>query len=289
MPIGERESAVAHRTFEPGVDPNATPTDNALCFAFRSGELLTGPSGTGDPLPAYHELTIVHHLIVRSNFMGALDQRPVFAVELDESTPGPKPFAFESLRSAFGALDEDAWLIAGRASMIIDWDRTHQFCGSCGDRTANMETERAKRCVSCDSVAYPRVSPAVIVLVERGDEVLLARGARLSSGMYALIAGFVETGESLEDAVHREILEEVGIEIEQITYFGSQPWPFPHNLMVGFIAQYKSGEIQIEPNELEDARFFSPNSMPPIPPRLSIARRLIDYYAEKHGLDLDTP
>jgi NAD+ diphosphatase len=279
--------AVAYRVFEPGVDPNAVLKDDALCFVFRKGELLIGPSTIGDYLPAYGELKTISHLILRSNFMGHLDKRPAFAIEIDGSAPDPHPFAFQPLRGTFGALDEGAWLIAGRAAMIVDWDRCHQFCGACGERTVSLANERAKRCPSCGLVAYPRVSPAIIVLVERGDEVLLARGAHLSSGMYALIAGFVEAGESLEDGVHRELAEEVGIEVDDVRYFGSQPWPFPHSLMVGFTAQYKSGEIHIEPNELEDAQFFRPDALPPVPPRLSIARQLIDYYAEKHGLKLD--
>jgi NAD+ diphosphatase len=286
MPAGG-SAAVAYRDFEPGVDPNAVLQENALCFVFRKGELLIGPSSIGDYLPIYDELKAISHLIVRANFMGHLERRPVFAIEVEETAPDPQPFAFQPLRGTFGTLDEGAWLLAGRAAMIADWDRSHKFCGACGELTFYLEHERAKRCPSCGLVAYPRVSPAVIVLVERGDEVLLARGAHLSSGMYALIAGFVEAGESLEDGVHREIREEVGIEVEDIIYFGSQPWPFPHSLMVGFTAQYKSGEISIEPNELEDAQFFRPDAMPPVPPRLSIARQLIDYYAEKHGLKLD--
>lgn len=278
---------MAYRLFEPGVDPNAVLSDDALCFVFRKGDLLIGPSLIGGSLPIYGELKAIKHLILRSNYMGRLDRRPVFAMEVDESTPDPQPLAFQPLRGTFGTLDEGAWLLAGRAAMIVDWDRCHQFCGACGERTSYLDHERAKCCPSCDLVAYPRVSPAVIVLVERGDEVLLARGTHLSAGMYALIAGFVEAGESLEDGVHREIREEVGIEVDDITYFGSQPWPFPHSLMVGFTAQYKSGEIAIEPNELEDAKFFRPDELPPVPPRLSIARQLIDYYAAKHGLQLD--
>lgn len=279
---------MAYRMFQPGVDPNAVLKDDALCFVFRKGELLIGPSAVGDYLPAYGELKSVSHLILRSNFMGYLDKRPAFAIEIDASAPDPHPFAFQPLRGTFGTLDEGAWLIAGRAAMIVDWDRCHQFCGACGEPTISLTNERAKRCPSCGLVAYPRVSPAIIVLVERGDEVLLARGAHLSAGMYALIAGFVEAGESLEEGVHREIAEEVGIEVDHVRYFGSQPWPFPHSLMVGFTAQYKSGEIRIEPKELEDAQFFRPDALPPVPPRLSIARQLIDYYAEKHGLKLDT-
>jgi NAD+ diphosphatase len=129
----------------------------------------------------------------------------------------------------------------------------------------------------------------VIVLVEKGDQVLLARSVHQSSGMYALISGFVDAGEDLVEAVERELQEEVGIEVEDVQFFGSQPWPFPHSLMVGFTAQWKAGEVRIKPDEIAAAQFFDPDDLPPIPPRLSIARKLIDYYAEKHGIELDAP
>ena len=275
---------MAYRLFEPGVDPNAVLGGGAICFVFRKGDLLVGPSVIGDYLPIFDELVEISHLILRSNYMGELDGRPAFAVEVDESAPDPLPFAFEQLRGTFGTLDEGAWLIAGRAAMIVDWDRSHQICGQCGHRSHYLETERAKRCPNCGLVAYPRVSPAIIVLVERGDEVLLARGIRQSSGMYALIAGFVEAGESLEEAVHREIQEEVGIEVDGVQYFGSQPWPFPHSLMVGFFADHAGGEIAVDGQEIVDARWFSAHDLPPVPPKLSIARKLIDAWLRDVGL-----
>jgi NAD+ diphosphatase len=280
---------VAYRSFEPGVDPNAVLRPDAICFVFRSGELLIGPSIVGDFLPVYEELSSVSHQVLRANYMGVLDGRPAFAMEVEADAPAPLPFAFEPLRGTFGTLDEGAWLIAGRAAMIVDWDSSHQFCGHCGHQTRYLETERAKRCPNCGLVAYPRVSPAVIVLVERGERVLLARSVHQSSGMYALISGFVDAGEDLVEAVERELQEEVGIAVKDVRFFGSQPWPFPHSLMVGFTAQWKSGEIRIKPDEIAAAQFFAPNELPPIPPRLSIARKLIDYYAEKHGIELDAP
>jgi NAD+ diphosphatase len=129
----------------------------------------------------------------------------------------------------------------------------------------------------------------VITLVERGEEVLLARGPQFTPGLYALVAGFVEPGESLEEAVAREIKEEVGVDVDRIAYFGSQPWPFPHSIMIGFTAQCAGGEIAIDGAEIEDARWFTPATLPVVPQRLSIARRLIDAYAAKHGLVIDQP
>ncbi len=138
-------------------------------------------------------------------------------------------------------------------------------------------------------MAFPRISPAMIVLIERGEQVLMARGPHHAPGMYALLAGFVEIGDSLEDAVRREVREEAGIDVDNITYFGSQPWPFPHSLMVGFTAQYAGGELELDKDELEDAQWFGPETMPPVPPPLSIARKLLDAYARKHGITLREP
>jgi NAD+ diphosphatase len=136
--------------------------------------------------------------------------------------------------------------------------------------------ERAKRCPACNLHAWPRVSPAVIARVTRGNEILLARGRRFPDPIYSVLAGFVDPGESLEEAVVREIREEVGVEVTDLCYFGSQPWPFPHSLMVGFTARWAGGEIRIDEEELVDAAWFDVDALPPVPPRLSIARRLID-------------
>jgi NAD+ diphosphatase len=169
--------------------------------------------------------------------------------------------------------------VAGRAWQIAHWDDTHRFCGRCGGRVERKSTERAKRCPDCELTTFPRVSPAVIVLVRRGRQALLARSARATAAgvpFYSTLAGFVEAGESLEETVVREIREEVGITVKDLRYFGSQPWPFPHSLMVGFFAEYDSGELKVDGEEILDARFFDANELPMIPPRLSIARHLID-------------
>jgi NAD+ diphosphatase len=166
------------------------------------------------------------------------------------------------LRALYGLVDDQLFALAGRASQILEWDRTHQFCGRCGTPTEYAPRERAKRCPVCGLMSFPRLSPAVIVLVERGDEVLLARHTRSTDGMYALLAGFVEPGETIEEAIQREIREESGIEVDRMAYFGSQPWPFPHQLMIGFTAQYADGEIQIDGVEIADARWFTAQAMP---------------------------
>jgi NAD+ diphosphatase len=138
-------------------------------------------------------------------------------------------------------------------------------------------------CPSCKQVYYPRLSPSIIVLVTRGDELLLARNARARGNFYSTLAGFVEPGESIEQAVHREVLEEVGVTVKNLEYFGSQPWPFPNSLMIAFTCSYVGGEIRLEEEELEDAGWYTADDLPRVPPKLSIARQMIDYFVAKHS------
>ncbi|HEY1694908.1 MAG TPA: NAD(+) diphosphatase [Polyangiaceae bacterium] len=188
----------------------------------------------------------------------------------------PEPFTVMGLREAWGALGEAQFMAAGTATQIVEWQATHRFCGRCATPTERVAGERCMKCPSCGLMAYPRIAPAVIVLVRRGEEALLARGARFPLPFYSTLAGFVEVGETLEQTVVREIREEVGIEVKDALYFGSQPWPFPHSLMVGFTAQWAGGDIRCEPKEIADAAWFRRDALPPIPPPVSIARRLID-------------
>ncbi len=217
------------------------------------------------------------------NFLGRFDGHPVYAVELPEGISPPTGMSFEGLRSLYGHLEEDLFWLAGRAVQIVDWDRTHQFCGRCAVRLKALPAERAKECPQCGLLHFPRLAPAIIVLVERGEEMLLARSHRFPYVMYSTLAGFVEPGETLEEAVLREVNEETGIRVKDIRYFGSQPWPFPHSLMIGFTAVYESGEIIMDEKEIMDARWFTVDNLPPLPGKISIARKLIDSFLAKHG------
>lgn len=202
-----------------------------------------------------------------------------FAGELADDMAAPDGMRFENLRALYPLLDETSFWIAGRAVQIVDWDRTHRYCGRCGTPTRDQIGERAKVCENCGLVSYPRLAPAIIVRVERrtdvGPQILLARASRFPSGMFSVLAGFVEPGETLEECVQREIMEEVGIAVADIRYFGSQPWPFPHSLMIAFVAEALSDELVVDPNELVEAGWFAPDSLPRIPPPPSIANRLI--------------
>jgi NAD+ diphosphatase len=211
--------------------------------------------------------------------LAPLDGARAVAVAIGDGALGA-PFEVGTLRELYPLLGDARFLRAGCATQVVEWASTNRFCGRCASPTERVATERCMRCPACGLQAYPRIAPAVIVLVRRGSEALLARGARFPGAFYSTLAGFVEIGESLEETIAREVREEVGIEVRAPRYFGSQPWPFPHSLMVGFFADWAGGEIRADGTEILDARWFRPDALPMIPPRLSIARRLIDVWLE---------
>lgn len=217
-----------------------------------------------------------------SHFLGHLDGRAYWGVDVP-SGADPSDGASLDLFSFFGRASEDEWLVAGRAVQIVDWARTHRFCGRCGEPTQPARGERAMKCPACHLVAFPRLAPAMITLVTRGStgpdqEALLARGVQFRVPMFSCLAGFVEPGETLEGAVVREVREEVGVAVGNVRYLGSQPWPFPHSLMLGFRADWVSGDIVCDPNEILEANWYRKDDLPPIPPGISIARKLIDHW-----------
>jgi NAD+ diphosphatase len=259
------------------------PPRAGLWFAFRKRELLLGDDGEVPRLtsPAALGLTVV-----RTQFLGTLDGTACFSAELPPASPPPPQFRFADLRRVYELVPEPLMALAGRALQIVDWDRTHQFCGACASPTVPHDKARARVCRNhdCALELYPRIAPAVIMLVERGDEVLLARSPHFPPGIYSALAGFVDPGESLEAAVHREVFEETGIRIQNVRYFGSQPWPFPHSLMVAFVADYASGEIVADGDEIEDARFFPCDALPEtFRSRISISRWLLDDFLLRHA------
>lgn len=190
----------------------------------------------------------------------------------------PEGFAAElvPLRQVFGVAGAEAFAMAGRASQLIDWQLNHQHCGRCGHLTRLHDKDFAMQCDQCGFSAYPRISPAVMVLVCRGRELLLARSPHFKPGVFSALAGFVEAGETLEQCAAREVKEEVGVEIDHLRYFSSQSWPFPNSLMIAFFAEYVRGEITPEPDEIEAADWFDIDALPVLPDPVSIARRLIE-------------
>ena len=217
-------------------------------------------------------------------YLGSRDDSPCFARALEPGEPPPEGSEPVPLRRLFGVLSDEDFAIAGRALGITAWDRDFRFCGRCGAATERSDTERVRSCTACGHHAYPRLSPAIIVLVERDGRALLARNARFPRPFFSTLAGFVEVGETLEHAVEREIEEEAGILVTDVRYFGSQPWPFTGSLMIGFTAKWAAREIAADSSEIAEAGWFSPDKLPAnIPPRLSIARELIDDFVRRHG------
>ncbi len=271
--------------FVPAVEPPPDAADReGWWFAFRQGDLFLVEGADGALLPVRaRDPAALGLAIVRRQYLGTIAGHPCWSAELDAAAGNPPEPGFHGLRTLFGRLPETFYAVAGRAAQIVAWERDHRFCGRCATATAPVLGERARRCPECGLTAYPRVSPAVIVLIEKGDRILLARGHHFPSGRFGIVAGFVEAGESLEEAVAREVAEEVGLHLRDVRYCGSQPWPFPHNLMVGFRAEWAAGDIAIAPSELAEAGWYGLDDLPNIPPKLSIARRLIDDWAARHG------
>jgi NAD+ diphosphatase len=268
--------------FNPSPEGPAAKADPAYWFVFREDrKMLVAVEGlTCDP-PLITDIRSQGFTPMRELYLGSLDDIHCYGVECDGSAVTPENMEFQGLRGLYGHMEEALFEVAFRAIHIIEWDRTDQYCSRCGSRNEMKRDERAKKCPGCGYVSFPRISPAIIVLVERNGRALLACSPRFKEGFYSTLAGFVEPGETLEDAVIREIREEAGIDVKNIRYFGSQPWPFPDSLMVGFTAEYAGGEIRIDNKEILDARWFGVDDLPEIPDKISIARRLIDSFLAK--------
>lgn len=246
--------------------------DNALLIHEVGGERGWGLPQWPLPEEIARTLDPIVHL---GTYRGA----PCWAAAVPSGADVPGGFERESLLPAQTRLADDALSLGGLALQAIHWETTSLHCPRCGARTSRMQGERGKRCPGCGYEHYPHLHPAVIVLVREGDRVLLTRKAFWPKGRYGLIAGFVDAGESLEGAAAREVHEEVGVEIRDLRYAGSQYWPFPSQLMVGFTAAYSQGDVTVNRDELEDARWFSVHELPDLPPKLSIARFLLDHFA----------
>jgi NAD+ diphosphatase len=195
-------------------------------------------------------------------------------------TPNPNEWDSPDLRTAYGLIDLDLHPFANKGFELIYWDRQSQYCPACGTLT-QMSTAISKSCPACGREIFPTLTPAVLVMVRKGDSILLARAHSFREPFYSILAGYLEPGESLEECVRREVLEETGITVDNITYFGSQPWPFPSNLMIGFIADYKSGELKLQKTELESGAFYTKDNLPRLPGRFSLSRRMIDWWCEQ--------
>jgi len=197
------------------------------------------------------------------------------AIDAEEK---PAEAEWVPLRNLPELFDDEIFQLAGKAKQLLHWQQDHQFCGRCGAKTQSFDLDRAKKCTVCDLVCYPRIAPCIMVAITRGDEILLARSPHFRPGIFSVLAGFVEPGETLEECIHREVMEEVGLKIKNLRYEASQPWPFPNLLMIGFFAEYAGGEINIDGIEIEEAQWFKKDSLPPLPSSIGLSYRLIQKF-----------
>ncbi|MCL2658865.1 MAG: NAD(+) diphosphatase [Betaproteobacteria bacterium] len=266
--------------FRPLVDISADPGQGGLWFIFQTGCLLVRCEGDTPCVPRLAAGSALPVPVGTPTLIGVLGITPCWAVEADAAAMVPVGWQFEGLRRLFNRLSDEIVAIAGRALQWLEFERTHRFCGVCATPMENHEGGHSRRCPKCEHTVYPCIAPAMMVLIKRdttrGRELLLARNVRAPGPFYSALAGFVEPSESIEGCVHREVCEEVGLTVRNLRYFGSQSWPFPHSLMVAYVADYEQGEIVCQASEIVDAQWFTLQSLPQLPHRLSIARRLIN-------------
>jgi NAD+ diphosphatase len=255
--------------------PPESQSGDVLSFIFHGGRLLVREAGLS--LPGREAVAGLELDPQALQPVGLLDGRYCQAGWVEDESRAPPGYAWRGLRSLFGELDEEVLGVAGRAAQVAEWARTHRFCGACGSGTARLAGERCFKCLNCGHMAYPRISPAMMVLIRKGDSVLLALHTQPAVKRFVPLAGFLEAGESVEEAVHREVFEEVGLRVHNLRYFGSQSWPFPHSLMIAFTADYLDGEIRTDPNEILEARWFGPDDeWPERVPHVSVSSVLVD-------------
>lgn len=254
------------------------------CVILRGRDIVVQPLPTEEESGvALVDGEVATKLELTAKLLGRYAGVTYMATMMSAETPLPEHLTTLDLRGLYGRVSDVEWHIAGYASQIFHWEKTSAYCPVCGHATEPMAQEWMRKCAQCGHIRYPQVSPAVLVLVHDGaDRVLLAHKPGWGD-RYSILAGFVLPEESLEECVAREVEEEVGVQITDIVYEGSQPWPFPHQLMVGFTARYTGGDIRLDEEELDDARWFSANALPSLPPPLSLSRQIIDRWQKLHG------
>jgi NAD+ diphosphatase len=269
------------RQFIPSADPPIEQKEPAWWFIFYKHKLLVSGEGREPTIPFIHSLIDLGLHSLGETYLGTLDGKHCYAATLSDSTAAPTDMFFQDLRQLYGRLNQELIHLSFRALHLLNWSQKTRFCKHCGWEMGKKAGQQARECPNCGYMSFPRISPAVIVLVERGETCLLARSPRFQDGFYSVLAGFAEPGETLEETVEREVREETGIAVADIRYFGSQPWPFPDSLMIAFTARYAGGEIRVDGTEILDAQWFTCDQLPKIPGKISIARNLIDWFIAK--------
>lgn len=269
--------------FTPGHSPLAMEftTQRKLWFIFRKDHIVLEDTKTPGQIP---ESPTPPSQLAKGKFffIGKTSGMACYCAHAADNLPSG--YCETNLRQAFEFLPASIYKAASRASQILEWDLTHQFCGCCATALETKDGELARYCPKCSHTSYPRINPAIIVLVNKGEKLLLGRSPHFPPGRYSFLAGFVEAGETPEEAVAREVMEEVSVKVKDIRYICSQPWPFPNSLMLGFFATYESGTIKTDEKEIEDAAWFAPDKLPYMPGKLSLARKLLDTYARANNI-----
>jgi len=271
--------------FDTSCVSTSQPGDNDYHILFSGDMLLVRNKDDSIALPRRSDIRLPDSVLSNTQYLGLWHGTPCYASIANIPDTLPSGFCTHSLRSLLPVFTEEEFLVCARASQILQWDKNHRFCGQCGTPTVQRATERSKECPRCGLIAFPRISPAIIVAVVRDNTLLLAHNASANHSFYSVLAGFLEPGESFETCVKREVFEEVALRIKNIHYFGSQPWPFPDSLMVAFTAQYDSGTIAVDGVEIDHADWYLPNNLPATPRTGSISRKLIDWFlaGSHHG------
>ncbi|MDF2568829.1 MAG: nudC 2 [Sporomusa sp.] len=263
------------KRYIPATSPRSCGDELVWMLVFNSNKILVKDLEYPG-VPTSEDFKKLELSFISKQYMGELDGYACYCMEVDDKVDAPAGMVFKDLRALLGLVEEELFLLMGRAFQIVNWQRMNKFCGKCGSVTGSKHNELAKVCPCCNSIYYPRISPAVIVAVVREEKILLAHNKNFRPNWYSVIAGFVEPGETFEDCVIREVKEEVGIQVKNVQYFGSQPWPFPDSLMVGFIAEYESGEIIVDGEEIDAAAWYGGDNLPQRPTNDTIAGRLIE-------------
>jgi len=266
------------------VNTAGTILKDTYWFLFYNDELLVKESEGSVTIPLSSDIELFPNQPINTQSIGLFHEHEclIATISNDNILPG---FSFKKIRPLYGNLDDEYFGVACRAFHIVNWMRNSKFCGCCGGLMTMLSHEIAMKCLTCNSIVYPRISPAIIVAVIKDDQILLAHATRFPPNRYSVIAGFVEPGETLEECVRRELQEEVGLKVHTINYFGSQPWSFPDGLMVAFTAQCSTEEITIDNDEISAAAWFSPHNLPNpsnLPDKPSISRQLIDWFIDKY-------
>jgi len=257
--------------------PKSLSPDDVM-MVFRDGLILVKNRSSVYDLPTRNDLLLNTIPVQNETYTGSFKSLLYFFAEVAGDDSLPPGYEFVKLRPFQYGIDEELYCVCARALHLAHWEKTHRFCGRCGTKMQPKKDDRAKECPACGMLSFPRISPAIIVAVVNNNRLLLAKNKKSAFDFYSVLAGFVEPGESFEQCVRREVFEEVNVRVKNIRYFGSQPWPYPDTLMVGFTAEYDGGEICEDGIEIETAGWFSPNNLPKIPPATTISRKLIDWF-----------